>query len=701
MRYEGTLGVFCLLASTAAWTQHLSSAANSSISEVVVTATRFPEPVTELPVTVSVVTADTLENMGVVQLQDAFETVPGLQIGEQGNAFIHIATRGFRNSNDLLVLVDGIPFRQLNGSADFTMLPVGIIDHLEFVQGPGSAEYGRDAVGGVLQVFTHPDTSTQSYDVLADGGSYGFLEGRARATLPLGTGTLFGTAGASHDTGFQDGVGREQQYTTLTYSDDLSSSINLGVDAFYSHVFADRGSIMSLLNGHPADGVTLSDNFAIPGSDFDAGYGSLAIPLTVKLVGDWSVNNVANFNSYNRNYTGGVTISSVTSPITKGWSITDSVQDIAQDQLIAQWQGTVAGGTAHFTGGGDYEYGWLDQVSPNYTGAPTYVGPNFNTPVANTHNPPAGIISSVTHSKGELGVGGIFVDLDYHVAGLGLYAAERWDGFVQRLTTDVPAATTHQTGSKATTRLGLDYAVINNDPAIWQGTTLALFGNFMQGFRPQFPTFSTSNNVTLPQLLAPETVKSWEGGVKFLSWNERLSGQISYYATQRIGQASYRVSAVTFLATNNTQDVRGVQFQAKAFVTRNFDLFATYSYQNAIDVSFVTNTANFSGERTAMEPQSIATGGFDLHMGPVTFNLDADFVGSRPLLDGIAPSLIQTLPSYTVLNASIRYTFNKWYLQGTVDNLTNLLYISDNFSGQQAGEPGQPRTFLLFAGAHF
>jgi len=83
--------------------------------------------------------------------------VPGLQYGTQGNYYSRFETRGLRDTQDVLVLMDGVPLRLLQGNADITLIAPDLVDRLEFIKGPASALYGKNAIGGVAQFFMKPE----------------------------------------------------------------------------------------------------------------------------------------------------------------------------------------------------------------------------------------------------------------------------------------------------------------------------------------------------------------------------------------------------------------------------------------------------------------------------------------------------------------------------------------------------------------
>jgi len=675
---------------------NLALAQPAALEEVIVTAARRPTLVEQTPFSVSVVTREQLDRIAPTRLEDAFRSVPGLQMGTQGNAYFRIATRGFRDTADVLVLVDGIPFRQVNGAADLTMLPVGFIDRIEFLKGPGSSIYGRGAVGGVIQLFTRPATETAIGEVQVLTGSYGYAEGRLRAAIPTGSGALYLQAGGSHSDGFQDNTDRDAHYVSAAAVQRFGDVLTVEVNGGYSAVKALRGSIVPLIDGRPAYGIDEKVNYGVPGAQFDGRYRSVGVPITLQL-GGLRVKNIAHWSRYERFATGGITIVPAPAAVTRGYSEADNTQDIFYNELVADWSGQGLGGDLSLVAGWSYEKGKLLQFSQSFGSQPTFRAPNFNTPVSNPNNPMRGIPGAVTRTDSEQTVHGLFVDTEYRIGRLGLRGGLRRDSFDQELVASNVAVRAAQSRAKTTARLGADYALVDSPDAVW-----AVFANYAEGFKPQFPAFSTLNNIVVPNLLRPEFVKSYEGGVKARLAGDRLVGQASVFEIERVdAQRSFRTGPDTFIFQNARQKVRGFEAEARFRVSADLDGYATYAYQDAKNTEFITTAADFSGNQIRMQPKHFASFGANYRAGPLNFNGSVNYVGERPLRDNLAPAQIQILPSYTVANASVRWTHGRAYIQGAVNNIFDKLYIADDFSSQEAGNFGPPRSFVVTLGVRY
>ena len=121
---------------------------------VTVTAQKEPADVQKLPVSVTAVGADTIVNAGVSVVSDAAIYAPNANFTEFTARKLSNATfRGIGSSPSnpgITTLIDGVP--QLNtNSSNVTLLEV---EQIEFVRGPQSALYGRNTLGGIVNIST-------------------------------------------------------------------------------------------------------------------------------------------------------------------------------------------------------------------------------------------------------------------------------------------------------------------------------------------------------------------------------------------------------------------------------------------------------------------------------------------------------------------------------------------------------------------
>ncbi|HEX4869634.1 MAG TPA: TonB-dependent receptor [Moraxellaceae bacterium] len=149
-------------------------------------ATGTPKRLAESPATTSVITARELEAMGVQDIGEALEAVPGLHVSNGSFQYApRYFIRGITSTYNphTLVLVNGIPQTSLflgdrgERLPNLYSLPVKLLDRIEVIRGPGSALYGADAFAGVINLITRAPADVKGGQASASAGS--FETGRA------------------------------------------------------------------------------------------------------------------------------------------------------------------------------------------------------------------------------------------------------------------------------------------------------------------------------------------------------------------------------------------------------------------------------------------------------------------------------------------------------------------------------------------
>jgi vitamin B12 transporter len=166
------------------------------LDNVVITATRTPQPLDNTLAQAVIITRDDIETAGVASLVELLQRKAGLEIratggpGQPSSVFI----RG-SNSAHTLVLVDGLRVgSSTSGATAFEHIPLDLIERIEVVKGPLSGLYGSDAIGGVVQIFTRNSSKprlTTSIGFGSDstvGANAGFsvTEGKTLLTFDAG-----------------------------------------------------------------------------------------------------------------------------------------------------------------------------------------------------------------------------------------------------------------------------------------------------------------------------------------------------------------------------------------------------------------------------------------------------------------------------------------------------------------------------------
>lgn len=154
---------------------------------VVVTAAAYPIPFDSLARTVTILTRDDIRSLPVRSLAELLDYTAAVDVRSRGpyGSQADFSIRGSSYSQ-VLVLVDGIRMNDAQTGHHNADLPVALsdIERIEVLSGPGSALYGADAFGGIINIIT----SKKDRRLHASGsiGQFGTLEASARASLQRG-----------------------------------------------------------------------------------------------------------------------------------------------------------------------------------------------------------------------------------------------------------------------------------------------------------------------------------------------------------------------------------------------------------------------------------------------------------------------------------------------------------------------------------
>jgi len=149
----------------------VSFAQQSSLEEIVVTASKRATTLQEIPIAVTVTTADTIEKAQIQDLLDLQAVVPSLRVSQlQTSRNANFVIRGFGNGANnpgiepsVGVFIDGV-YRSRSAAA-ISDLPR--LERVEVLSGPQSTLFGKNASAGVVSVVTPVPT----------GESGGFISG--------------------------------------------------------------------------------------------------------------------------------------------------------------------------------------------------------------------------------------------------------------------------------------------------------------------------------------------------------------------------------------------------------------------------------------------------------------------------------------------------------------------------------------------
>ncbi|MFC3416981.1 TonB-dependent receptor [Algoriphagus hitonicola] len=123
-----------------------------NLDQVVVSATRTERSVEDLPMPVTVLNSQKIQETGGMRLSEILREQTGLQIASDHGAGLQM--QGL-DSDYILILLDGEPLiGRTAGTFDLDRISVSNIERIEILRGPSSAIYGSEAMAGVVNIIT-------------------------------------------------------------------------------------------------------------------------------------------------------------------------------------------------------------------------------------------------------------------------------------------------------------------------------------------------------------------------------------------------------------------------------------------------------------------------------------------------------------------------------------------------------------------
>ncbi|HPC97471.1 MAG TPA: TonB-dependent receptor [Bacteroidales bacterium] len=124
----------------------------------VISASRSSKKISELPITIHVVTRDEIIRNHYYTLIDVIKTLPGVRVSQPGSGELgeSFQLRGLTGNLYTMILINGLPVKPgvVTGMPVLAQLPVRQAERIEIIYGPAAAIYGADAVSGVINIIT-------------------------------------------------------------------------------------------------------------------------------------------------------------------------------------------------------------------------------------------------------------------------------------------------------------------------------------------------------------------------------------------------------------------------------------------------------------------------------------------------------------------------------------------------------------------
>lgn len=261
-------------------------AAAEAPEEMIISSLRLATPIKEAGTSITTITQEQLDQLGVDFVLDALTLSPGVTVNQNG-AFGGAASVRIRgaSSEQTLVLINGIPVNDPTspgGGFNFARLDTENIERIEILRGPQSTLWGTDAIGGVVAITTKRPQAGASGNAFMEFGSFNTWRGGVSGSVAGDMGDLRlaatgltsdGISKADEDNGNDEEDSFKSGTLSATGGLNLANDIRLDGSFLWTRADAEFDSFSGEAQGAVADGDELSETEEI------AANVSLLVPL--------------------------------------------------------------------------------------------------------------------------------------------------------------------------------------------------------------------------------------------------------------------------------------------------------------------------------------------------------------------------------------------------------------------------------------
>jgi len=691
----------------------------STLPPVFVTAQKQVTDAQSTPVSVTAVTVGTIEDAGIKSVRDAAGYAPNVVLTEfSARKLSNPRFRGLGaspNNPSVTTYFDGVP--QLNANSSSIEL-VGV-EQIEFVRGPQGALFGRNTVGGLINITsTRPSLKHWAADATGTYGNYDLWDGRASVSAPL----------IEDQLGFGVGLGWSSRdgYTKNDFTGhDLDSR-----EAFFGKGQllwqpAERWEVRLLLTGERArDGdYALGDLGAIRANphhvsrDFEGfthrdliaptllvNHSGERVDLSLISGGVWwkavdetdldyTTNSIATRHNAEKDF-------QFTQEIRLA-SAKDAPLKIS-DAASLKWQAGVFFFTQNYDQDAvnNFAPGVLYQPNQYFPGVPPSASPtnSQHSPSSSLDDLGVGIYAQATLTAWEkldltIGVRGDYENKD---ANLNTYFVSP-DPFL--------GSPTHLNLSDDFSKCTPQFAAMYHITPDCAAYATVARGFKAGGFNPISPAGA--------ERYGQEDTWNYEAGFKSDWCSHRLTANIAAFYTLwdnlQLNVANPYAPGQFYIANVGAADTKGVEFELNARPVEGWDIFGSVGWNEAKFLANSTSgTNNVGGRRVPFTPDYTASAGMQYAFAcckEATLYARAEVVVSGRFFYDDQNTAAQS--AYTVANFRAGVRGKHWFAEGWVKNAfdTHYVPIALAYPGLAPsgfiGESGAPVTFGVTAGVRF
>ncbi|MEM8969371.1 MAG: TonB-dependent receptor [Bacteroidota bacterium] len=646
-------------------------------------ATKVESQTIDIPQTISTVTKELIQDQQAYRLKDVVKNVAGVN---KFSVYDDITIRGFRTFDGNSRLING-----LRSYGNFWTSPLLVnIERVEVIKGPASAMFANTNPGGTINMVTKKPLEEDRKSLSFTTGSWNTYRAQADFTGPINEEkTLLYRLNLGYENAesFRDLIKHETAVVAPSISFLPRDGTRVNFDLVYSNIntLLDRGRPI-FQNDNSLTSTPIDINLNKPGDFLKQQNLSMTLSLNQQLTPTTSIN--VSYMKFRfdeqlneHTFSGYVTRDSAT--LGFGDRVSQSVTDNLTSYLVQQFRT------------GDVNHKMLLGYD--------FISSEFNRTHLQANNVDTVFVGETPRSRPDVSkytffvpswgnrntyynTQGIYVQDQLTYGRLQLLLSLRYEIFETPEDRN-PSMEDAGLGDDRQTawlpRVGVVYSILPN---------LNAYATYATGFEPQ--AASTNVNPIVGGPFDPLTSNLLEAGAKGNFFDERLFAGLSFY---QIEQNNVLVSANNpqnpdLLEQRGQERARGFEVETSGRITPNFSITASYAFNDAV----VTESDNEEdiGRLKENAPQHISNlwAKYTLTKGTLEglgFGLGYSHVGQRNTFDRELQ-----LPAYTVFDAAVYYTVDRFRISANVENIFDELYYAGGYNYQR-NFPGNPRNILL------
>lgn len=210
-----------------------------NLPEVVVSSSREQQLASTTAASIGVIRGEEIRETRGHHPSEIVNRTPGVYVSNFGGEGHATAIRQPISTKALYAyLEDGVPIRSTGFFNHNALYEINIpqAGRLEVIKGPGTAVYGSDAVGGVVNAFTRDPSPAPEAELFVEGGSSTYLRALGSGSTTLGRSGFRADVNVTRADGWRDQTPYDRQSGLLRWDYTLSERSRLKTVASITHV---------------------------------------------------------------------------------------------------------------------------------------------------------------------------------------------------------------------------------------------------------------------------------------------------------------------------------------------------------------------------------------------------------------------------------------------------------------------------------